>query len=123
MFLALDLVAGRVGEGHPLFAWLADLLDDRSALERLRDRPAPPEVIGLNLYPLFTRKRLERDRQGRLRIRMPYTEKGLIEDVATRISSPLRRSADDFGGGHCRIGGEASQLARGFAARGQAPAR
>ena len=41
-------------------------------------------MIGLNLYPLFTSKRLERDRQGRLRTLMPYTESGLIEDVATR---------------------------------------
>jgi hypothetical protein len=83
VFLALDLVSGRVGEDHPLFAWLAALLDDASSLERLRHRPAPPEVIGLNLYPLFTRKKLMRDSKGRLRIRMPYTEKGLVEGVAT----------------------------------------
>jgi beta-glucosidase len=83
VFLALDLISGRVGVGHPLFPWLAELLEHPSVLERLRDRPTPPEVIGLNLYPLFTRKRLERDRKGRLRIRMPYTEKGLIEGVAT----------------------------------------
>jgi beta-glucosidase/6-phospho-beta-glucosidase/beta-galactosidase len=93
VFLALDLVSGRVGEGHPLFAWLAQLLGHPSLLARLRDRPTPPEVIGLNLYPLFTRKTLARDRNGRLRIRMPYTEKGLIEGVATayhrRFGVPL----------------------------------
>jgi beta-glucosidase/6-phospho-beta-glucosidase/beta-galactosidase len=42
----------------------------------------PLEVIGLNLYPLFSRKRLLRDRNGRLRIRMPYTEQGLIDRIA-----------------------------------------
>jgi beta-glucosidase len=83
VFLALDLVSGRVEEGHPLFAWLVDLLDDPSCLALLKDCPTPPEVIGLNLYPLFTRKRLARDSKGRLRMRMPYTEKGLIEGVAT----------------------------------------
>ncbi len=82
VFLALDLISGRVAEDHPLHAWLSGLLEDRSGLERLKDRPAPPEVIGLNLYPLFTRKKLERDSMGRLRMRMPYTERGLIEGVA-----------------------------------------
>jgi hypothetical protein len=82
VFLALDLVSGRVADGHPLFSWFSGLVEDRPALEHLREGPAPPEVIGLNLYPLFTCKRLERDSRQRLRIRMPYTEQGLIEGVA-----------------------------------------
>lgn len=93
VFLALDLVSGRVAEDHSLFAWLASLTGDRDAIERLRERPTPPEVIGLNLYPLFTRKKLERDRNGKLRIRMPYSEHGLIEGVASayhgRFGVPL----------------------------------
>jgi beta-glucosidase/6-phospho-beta-glucosidase/beta-galactosidase len=81
VYLALDLVSGRVAEGHPLFSWFSSLVD-HGALEAMRDHPAPPEVIGLNLYPLFTRKRLERGKNQKLRIRMPYTEHGLIENVA-----------------------------------------
>ena len=50
-------------------------------------------MIGLNLYPLFTRKRLERDKRGRLRTRMPYSERGLVEGVAHayhgRFGTPL----------------------------------
>jgi beta-glucosidase/6-phospho-beta-glucosidase/beta-galactosidase len=82
VYLALDLVAGRVGEQHPLYGWLRrhDVTD--AALEAFAARAAPPEVIGLNLYPLFTNKRLTRDAGGRLRTRMPYTEPGLIEGVA-----------------------------------------
>jgi hypothetical protein len=35
-------------------------------------------VIGLNLYPMFTLKRLLRDRGGRFRIRMPYANGDLV---------------------------------------------
>jgi beta-glucosidase len=84
VFLALDLVAGRVDDRHSFHAWLLANGADEATLDSLASRGEPPEVIGLNLYPLFTSKRLERDRQGRLRTLMPYTESGLIEDVATR---------------------------------------
>jgi beta-glucosidase/6-phospho-beta-glucosidase/beta-galactosidase len=84
VFLALDLVSGRVGEDHPLRDWLGRHGADAAALDRLRAQATAPEVLGLNLYPLFTRKRLSRDAGGRLRIRMPYTERGLIEGVAAR---------------------------------------
>jgi beta-glucosidase/6-phospho-beta-glucosidase/beta-galactosidase len=84
VFLALDLVSGRVDERHRLHGWLKRHGAGDDALERLMAQATPPAVIGLNLYPLFTRKRLMRDGEGRLRIRMPYTEAGLIETVATR---------------------------------------
>jgi beta-glucosidase/6-phospho-beta-glucosidase/beta-galactosidase len=82
VFLALDLVAGRVDERHPLHGWLIGQGAAEAALDGLIARARPPEVIGLNLYPLFTRKRLLRDRRGGLRIRMPYSEEGLLEGVA-----------------------------------------
>ncbi len=82
VFLALDLVAGRVDGAHPLWDWLRLHGASERALSALQAGGVAPEVIGLNLYPLFTRKRLLRDGRGRLRIRMPYTEDGLIEGVA-----------------------------------------
>lgn len=82
VFLALDLVAGRVDGSHPLNGWLRRHGAGETALEALLGQATPPEVIGLNLYPLFTRKRLLRDARGRLRIRMPYSEEGLVEGVA-----------------------------------------
>ncbi len=82
VFLALDLVAGRVGEGHALHGWLRGHGAGPAVLEALAAGAEPPDVLGLNLYPLFTRKRLLHDARGRLRIRMPYTEAGLIEGVA-----------------------------------------
>ncbi len=82
VFLPLDLVAGRVTGGHPLHPWLRRHGAAEATLATLAAHPAAPEVIGLNLYPLFTRKRLLRDASGQLRIRMPYTENGLVEAVA-----------------------------------------
>ena len=82
VFLGLDLVAGRVGAGHPLHGWLRTHLDDDAQLDKLQGEGMPPDVIGLNLYPMFTRKRLLRDMRGQLRIAMPYTEQGLVEAVA-----------------------------------------
>lgn len=82
VFLALDLVAGRVVPGHALWDWLRGHGADEAMLARLAAGAVAPEVIGLNLYPLFTRKVLQHDPAGRLRTRMPYTEQGLIEGVA-----------------------------------------
>ncbi len=80
VFLALDLVAGRVGESHPLRAWLADcgLGDDDLAWFRAHAGDLP--AIGLNLYPMFTRKVLTRGAGG-LRMRMPYASADLIGDL------------------------------------------
>jgi hypothetical protein len=84
VFLALDLVAGRVDQSHPLHAWLRAHGASEATLEALVAAATPPEVIGLNLYPMFTSKRLLRDGQGRLRIRMPYSENALVETVTRR---------------------------------------
>jgi len=93
VFLALDLVAGRVGTAHPLHPWLRANGAQGAELDGLQEAATPAEVIGLNLYPLFTRKRLLRDAGGRLRTRMPYSEHLLVEDVATnyyrRFGAPM----------------------------------
>ena len=82
VFLGLDLVSGRVDAQHPLFGWLQQTLGTDAGLQQLVDGATPPEVIGLNLYPMFTAKHVVRGKGGRLRIAMPYTEQGLIEAVA-----------------------------------------
>ncbi len=82
VYLALDLASGRIGGNHPLHGWLVAALGGSSAFDGFQARAIEPDVIGLNLYPLFTRKVLKRDKAGRFRIRMPYTETGLIQGVA-----------------------------------------
>jgi beta-glucosidase/6-phospho-beta-glucosidase/beta-galactosidase len=79
--LALDLVSGRVTSEHPLRGWLRRQGAADADLDRFLERPAPLEVAGLNLYPMFSRKVLVRSPRG-LRVRMPYADAGIIEQLA-----------------------------------------
>jgi beta-glucosidase len=78
VFLALDLVSGRVHKEHALWEWLLKRGATAAELESFLRAPVELQVIGLNLYPMFTMKRLLRDKGGRLRIRMPYAGGELI---------------------------------------------
>lgn len=83
VFLALDLVSGRIDEAHPLRPWLVRNGATEAELDAFVQSAIRPTVIGLNLYPIFTLKRLDRDTKGRLRIRMPYAEPNLVDQLAT----------------------------------------
>jgi len=50
-FLALDLVEGRVDDGHPMRTWLLDLGVDRAHLDELRRPGRCLDVFGGNFYP------------------------------------------------------------------------
>jgi beta-glucosidase/6-phospho-beta-glucosidase/beta-galactosidase len=78
VFLALDLISGRVDRGHALFDWLLTMGARPDELAWFRERALDLDVIGINLYPLFSRKVLTR-RSGRLRLRMPYATPAIIE--------------------------------------------
>ncbi|HVJ17423.1 MAG TPA: family 1 glycosylhydrolase [Polyangiaceae bacterium] len=78
VFLALDLISGRVHEGHTLYEWLLKQGARPEELAWFRERALDLDVIGINLYPLFSRKVLSR-RSGRLRLRMPYATPVIIE--------------------------------------------
>ncbi|MGH6875166.1 MAG: family 1 glycosylhydrolase, partial [Aestuariivirgaceae bacterium] len=78
VFLALDLISGRVNPAHALWKWLVAHGAAVSALEEFLADPVTLDVIGMNLYPMFTRKRLLRDSHGRFRVRMPYAGAELI---------------------------------------------
>ncbi|WP_442755719.1 family 1 glycosylhydrolase [Methylocystis sp. JAN1] len=81
VFLALDLISGRVDARHPLWSWLCAHGASERQLESFLDRPLKLPVIGINLYPIFTDKRLLRDAAGRLRVRMPHASGTLIEKL------------------------------------------
>lgn len=54
-WLSFDLLFGRVTHEHPLFGWLVEngvLIAD---LDQLRDEPCPPDLLGVNHYPLSNR--------------------------------------------------------------------
>jgi dTDP-4-dehydrorhamnose reductase len=52
MYLAIELMMGRVTEQHPLFTYLTRVAHVSVAtLRRLCDEPTPPDLIGWNYYP------------------------------------------------------------------------
>ncbi|WP_363347236.1 family 1 glycosylhydrolase [Methylocystis echinoides] len=93
VFLALDLISGRVDRNHALWDWLISEGADEDVLENFLDQPLDLPIIGVNLYPIFTSKRLLRDAAGRLRIRMPHASGDLVEKIGRmyfdRYGAPL----------------------------------
>jgi beta-glucosidase/6-phospho-beta-glucosidase/beta-galactosidase len=92
VFLALDLVTGRVGARHALRGWLARQGVDDRALEYFETHGIEPDVLGLNLYPMFTQKELIDTARGP-RVRMPYADGTLVEGLCdtywARYGRPL----------------------------------
>jgi hypothetical protein len=78
VFLALDLVMGRVGQDHALRPWLDKMLATtplQAALEEFKSSSVTPDVIGYNMYPMFSRKVVRRMRDGiRVKITPSWTE-------------------------------------------------
>jgi beta-glucosidase len=80
VFLALDLVNGRVNESHSLWNWLLKNGFKASDLEWFLANAIDLDVVGINLYPLFSQKILKRS--PRLRITMPYAGAEIVERLA-----------------------------------------
>lgn len=78
VFLALDLISGRIDETHPLRTWLLRQGASNADLDWFFDHKIEPQLIGINLYPMFSRKILSRPR-GRMRVRMPYASADIVE--------------------------------------------
>jgi beta-glucosidase len=81
VFLALDLVTGRIAPGHPLHAWLLAQGAAPTELEWFQAHAVELDVVGINLYPLFSEKRLVRT-SGGLRMRMRYASADIIDRLA-----------------------------------------
>jgi beta-glucosidase/6-phospho-beta-glucosidase/beta-galactosidase len=92
VFLALDLVTGRVTPDHGLYGWLLARGATAEALAWFEGRAIALDLVGINLYPLFSQKRLVATPRG-LRIRMPYAGAEIIDRLAdlywTRYRRPL----------------------------------
>jgi beta-glucosidase len=92
VFLALDLISGRVRPGHALYAWTLHHGIRAEELAWFEANAVEIDLIGINLYPLFSEKRLVGTRGG-LRIRMRYASADIIDRLAelywTRYRRPL----------------------------------
>lgn len=91
VFLALDLVSGRINENHPLWNWLLKSGFKAADLEWFLANAIELDIIGINLYPLFSQKILKR--APHLRIKMPYAGGDIVERLAAmyhqRYNAPI----------------------------------
>jgi beta-glucosidase len=90
VFLALDLVSGRVTEKHPLHDWLLRQGATRAELEWFIARAVDLPLIGMNMYPMFSWKRLVRTNRG-LRIRMQYAPGDIVDRITQQYWDHYRR--------------------------------
>lgn len=97
-FLALDLITGRVGPHHALWPWLLHHGASEEELGWFLEHGAvpnvQPDIVGLNMYPLFSLKRLVREAgSGRTRSRMPYASAEIVTQLVhlywERYQQPL----------------------------------
>jgi len=92
VFLPLDLISGRVTSEHALYEWLLRNGVTDEQLDWFQENKIDLPLIGINLYPLFSRKILARSSHG-LRTKMPYAGADIIDRLAElyfeRYSVPL----------------------------------
>ena len=84
VFLALDLISGRITSSHALYPWLLRHKFTERELGWFIDHAIELPFIGINLYPMFTQKKLVRTSTGGMRIRMPYGEGKLVSDIGRK---------------------------------------
>lgn len=78
VFLALDLVSGRVGPSHPLHKWLTGHGASDNDLAWFSENAVDIPLVGINLYPMFTQKVGRRTGSG-ARWTMPYASAGILD--------------------------------------------
>jgi beta-glucosidase/6-phospho-beta-glucosidase/beta-galactosidase len=102
-FLPYDLLTGRVGPEHPLFAWLVRSGASPDRLAVLAERPAPFDLMGLNFYPQWSTTQLYIDRRGRLAYQPVEQDgagfSGLIQDYWERYRVPIMVTETSARGG------------------------
>jgi beta-glucosidase/6-phospho-beta-glucosidase/beta-galactosidase len=102
-FLPYDLLTGRVGPEHPLFAWLVRRGASPDRLAVLAERPAPFDLMGLNFDPQWSTTQLYIDRRGRLADQPVEQDgagfSGLIQDYWERYRVPIMVTETSARGG------------------------
>ncbi|MDB6054517.1 MAG: glycosyl hydrolase family protein [Verrucomicrobiales bacterium] len=80
VFLALDLITGAVTPKHSLYSWLILHGVSDNDLQWFQENAITLDLIGINLYPLFSLKILSRS--PHLRMKMPYASAEIVERLA-----------------------------------------
>lgn len=68
VFFALDAVMGRLNETHSLASWLLKHGMTQEDFNWFSRHAVQPDVIGFNMYPMFSKKEVVRRRTGRVEV-------------------------------------------------------
>lgn len=79
VFLALDLVSGRIGPGHRLYPWLQRHGATEDQLGWFVEHAIDLPLVGINLYPMFTYKVARRTARGGIRWTMTYADADIVD--------------------------------------------
>jgi hypothetical protein len=90
VFLALDLVTGRVNDSHPLFSFLVKNGFSDEKIGWFQDHTVELDILGINMYPMYSLKEAVRT-SGGMRLRMPYAPASIIEQLGTMYWERYRR--------------------------------
>lgn len=92
-YLSYDLLTGKVTTDHSRYKWLQQNGADLATLTAIVQQAITLDVVGLNFYPQWSTKRVNRDRRGRLVYRnIEQTGPGfadLITDYYRRYQAPV----------------------------------
>ena len=91
MFLSLDLISGRVNEEHSLWRWLLQKGASEKDLLWFQEHNVELDVMGINLYPMLSQKQFVRGASGRVRIRFPYGNADMVEEISIAYWQRYRR--------------------------------
>jgi beta-glucosidase len=90
VFLALDLISGRVDRDHKLWPWLMAHGHEHDDIERFLAIGVGPDVVGVNCYPLFGQKEVLRS-GSKIVMRNRYADGGLLETLVKQYWERYRR--------------------------------
>ena len=90
VFLALDLITGRVDREHPLWQWLMDLGHAHEDIGKFLAIAVQPDIVGINCYPLFGWKEVVRSGK-RITTRNRYADASLLCGDPPSPTPPISR--------------------------------
>jgi beta-glucosidase len=89
-FSSLLILCSAVNESHSLWGWLMRQGVKETELEWFLEHGVEPDIVGINLYPMFTNKRVLRTPSG-IRVRMRYGEGTIVEELGRMYWERYRR--------------------------------
>jgi beta-glucosidase len=80
VLLSLDLLTGLIRQEPAMSQWLLKQGITEEDLDWFTHDPEPPDVVGFNMYPIFSNKEMHKA-QGKRKFRVKYGTRHLVEDI------------------------------------------